>query len=70
MAIVLPRSTDIGLVMQCCNCISENTENPAYLPASNDRLFSTTSFPTGITGFLKRQRSAYPRILADVTGNL
>lgn len=69
MAIVLPRNTDIGLVMQCCS-ILENTENPAYLPASNDRLFSTTSFPTGITGFLKSQRSAYPRILADVTGNL
>lgn len=69
MAIVLPRSTDIGLVMQCCST-SGNTENPAYLPASNDRLFNTTSFPTGITGFLKRQRSTYPRILADVTGNL
>lgn len=28
MAIVLPRNTDIGLVMQCCS-ISGNTENPA-----------------------------------------
>lgn len=69
MAIVLPRGTDIGMIMQNCS-ISENTENAAYLQESNDRLYSTTSFPTGIAGFSKRQRSAYPRIFADVTGNL
>lgn len=68
MAIVLPRGTDIGTVMQYCG-ISGDTEKDTYLQESNDRLFSTKSFLSGIAGFPKRQRSAYPRIFPDVTGN-